>query len=54
MSRFIGNGFVFYGRKNVKVEFPVEEKENYCYINPYGDYPEIINSRFNYLFKNTQ
>ena len=54
MSRFIGNGFVFYGRKNVKVEFPVEEKEKYCYINPYGEYPKIINARFNYLFKNTQ
>ena len=54
MSRFIGNGFVFYGRKNVKNVFPVEEKEKYCYINPYGEYPKLINGKFNYLFKNTQ
>ena len=53
-SRFIGNGFVFFGRKNVPNVFTVEEKENYCYIDPYGDYPKIIDGRFNYLYKNTR
>ena len=53
-SRFIGNGFVFFGRKNVPNVFTVEEKEKYCFIDPYGDYPKIIDGRFNYLFKNTR
>ena len=53
-SRFIGNGFVFYGRRNVLNTFTVEEKEKYCYIDPYGEFPKIINGRFNYLFKNTK
>ena len=53
-SRFIGNGFVFYGRKNVPNIFTVEEKEKYCYIDPYGEFPKIINGRFNYLYKKTQ
>lgn len=53
-SRFIGNGFVFYGRENVPVVFTVEEKEKYCYIDPYGEFPKIIDGRFNYLYKNTK
>ena len=53
-SRFIGNGFVFYGRKNVLNEFTVEEKEKFGYIDPYGEFPKIINGRFNFLFKNTE
>ena len=53
-SRFIGNGFVFYGRKNVPNIFTVEEKEKYCYIDPYGEFPKIIDGRFNYLYKNTK
>ena len=53
-SRFIGNSFVFYGRKNVPNVFTVEEKEKFCYIDPYGEFPKIINGRFNYLFKNTK
>ena len=53
-SRFIGNGFVFYGRENVLNTFTIEEKEKYNYIDPYGKFPEIIDGRFNYLFKNTQ
>ncbi len=53
-SRFMGNGFVFYGRKNVLNTFTVEEKEEYSYIDPYGKFPEIIDGRFNYLFKNIQ
>ena len=53
-SRFIGNGFVFYGRKNVPNIFTVEEKQKYCYIDPYGEFPKIINGRFNYLYKNSQ
>ena len=51
-SRFIGNGFVFYGRRNVPNIFTVEEKEKYCYIDPYGELPNIIDGRFNYLYKN--
>ena len=51
-SRFIGNGFVFFGRRNVINEFPVEEKQKYSYIDPYGEFPKIINGRFNFLFKN--
>lgn len=53
-SRFIGNGFVFFGRRNVLNEFPVEEKQQYSYIDPYGEFPKIINGRFNFLFKNTK
>ena len=53
-SRFIGNGFVFYGRRNVPNIFTVEEKEKYCYIDPYGEFPGIIDGRFNYLYKNTK
>ena len=53
-SRFIGNGFVFYGRRNVPNIFTVEEKEKYCYIDPYGELPKIIDGRFNYLYKNTK
>ena len=53
-SRFIGNSFVFYGRKNVLNTFTIEEKEKYSYIDPYGKFPEIIDGRFNYLYKNTQ
>jgi hypothetical protein len=53
-SRFIGNGFVFYGRKNVLNEFTVEEKQKFGYIDPYGEFPKIINGRFNFLFKNTK
>ena len=53
-SRFIGNGFVFYGRNNVANIFTVEEKEEYCFIDPYGELPKIIDGRFNYLFKNTK
>ena len=53
-SRFIGNGFVFYGRRNVPNIFTVEEKEKYCYIDPYGELPNIIDGRFNYVYKNTK
>lgn len=53
-SRFIGNGFVFYGRRNVPNIFTVEEKEKYCYIDPYGEFPEIFDGRFNYLYKKTK
>ena len=53
-SRFIGNGFVFFGRRNVLNTFTVEEKEKFCYIDPYGEFPKIINGRFNYLYKNTK
>ena len=53
-SRFIGNGFVFYGRKNVPNIFTVEEKEKFGYIDPYGEFPQTFNGRFNYLYKNTQ
>ena len=50
-SRFIGNGFVFYGRKNVLNEFTVEEKEKYGYIDPYGPFPQLLNGRYNYIFE---
>ena len=53
-SRFIGNSFVFYGRQNVPNKFTIEEKEKFCYIDPYGEFPKIIDGRFNYLFKNTK
>ena len=49
-SRFIGNSFVFYGRKNVMNTFTVEEKEKYGYIDPYGAFPELIDGRYNYVF----
>lgn len=54
MARFMGNSFVFFGRKYVKNEFTVEEKRKYDYIEPYGEFPKLIDGRFNYLFKNTQ
>lgn len=50
-SRFLGNGFVFYGRKNVKNTFTIEEKEKYGYIDPYGDFPKLIDGRYNYIFE---
>ena len=51
-SRFIGNGFVFYGRKNVMNTFTIEEKEKFCYIDPYGEFPQLIQGRYNYIFEN--
>ena len=50
-SRFIGNGFVFYGRKNVKNTFTIEEKEKYGYIDPYGPFPKLYDGRYNYIFE---
>ena len=49
-SRFIGNSFVFYGRKNVMNTFTVEDKEKYGYIDPYGPFPELFGGRYNYIF----
>ena len=46
-SRFIGNGFVFYGRKNVMNTFTIEEKEKYGYIDPYGPLPKLYEGRYN-------
>lgn len=51
-ARFIGNGFIFYGRKNNENQFTVEEKRKYDYIEPYGEFPKLIDGRFNYIFKN--
>ena len=51
MSRFIGNAFVFYGRKNVPVEVTVEEKEKLGYIDPYGELPEGKEGRYSYFFE---
>ena len=50
-SRFIGNGFVFYGRKNVMNTFTIEEKEKYGYIDPYGPLPKLYEGRYNYIFE---
>ena len=50
-SRFIGNGFVFYGRKNVDNTFTIEEKEKYGYIDPYGPLPKLYEGRYNYIFE---
>ena len=50
-SRFIGNGFVFYGRKNVMNTFTIEEKEKYDYIDPYGPLPKLYEGRYNYIFE---
>ena len=50
-SRFIGNGFVFYGRKNVMNTFTIEEKEKYGYIDPYGPLPQLLDGRYNYIFE---
>ena len=50
-SRFIGNSYVFYGRKNVMNTFTVEEKEKYCYIDPYGEFPKLVDGRYNYIFE---
>lgn len=51
-SRFIGNGFVFFGRKYVNNTFTVEEKEKYGYIDPYGPFPKLLEGRYNYIFEN--
>ena len=51
-SRFIGNSFVFYGRKNVNNTFTVEEKEKYGYIDPYGPSPKLYYGVYNYIFEN--
>ena len=50
-SRFIGNGFVFYGRKNVNNTFTIEEKEQYGYLDPYGPFPKLYEGRYNYIFE---
>lgn len=52
-ARFMGNAFVFFGRKNIKVTFTIEEKEKYeGYIDPYGKLPEIIDGEYYNIFKN--
>ena len=51
-SRFIGNGLVFYGRKNVMNTFTIEEKEKFGYIDPYGPFPKLLDGRYNYIFEN--
>lgn len=51
ISRFIGNGFIFYARQNVKNDFTVEEKEKYGYIDPYGPAPQLYNGRYNYIYE---
>ena len=50
-SRFIGNGFVFFGRKYLNNTFTVEEKEKYGYIDPYGPFPKLLEGRYNYIFE---
>ena len=52
-SRFIGNGFVFFGRKYVLNTFTIEDKEKYGYIDPYGPFPKLIDGSYNYIFEKT-
>lgn len=52
-ARFMGNAFVFYGRRNVKVTMTIEEKEKYDgYIDPYGKLPELVDGEYYHIFKN--
>lgn len=53
-ARFIGNSFVFFGRKNNGNQLTVEEKKKYDFIEPYEKFPELVNERFNYVFKNNK
>ena len=54
-ARFIGNSFVNYGRVNSFNEMTIEEKKDnkgkFDFIDPYGNFPEFIEGRYQYLFK---
>ena len=54
-ARFIGNSFVNYGRINSFNEMTIEEKKDnkgkFDFIDPYGNFPEFIEGRYQYLFK---
>lgn len=54
-ARFIGNSFVIYGTTNSFNEMTIEEKKDnkgkFDFIDPYGNFPEFIEGRYQYLFK---
>ena len=54
-ARFIGNSFVNYGRVNSYNEMTIEEKKDnrglFDFIDPYGNFPEFVEGRYQYLFK---
>ncbi len=54
-ARFIGNSFVNYGRINSFNEMTIEEKKDnkgkFDFIDPYGNFPEFVEGRYQYLFK---
>ena len=54
-ARFIGNSFVIYGVANSFNEMTIEEKKDnkgkFDFIDPYGNFPEFIEGRYQYLFK---
>ena len=54
-ARFIGNSFVNYGRVNSYNEMTIEEKKGnrglFDFIDPYGNFPEFVEGRYQYLFK---
>ena len=52
-ARFIGNSFVFYGRKYNNNKMEIEEKllnSGFNFIDPYSNYPIYYNERYQYLF----
>ena len=52
-ARFIGNSFVFYGRKYNNNKMEIEEKllnSGFNFIDPYCNYPIYYNERYQYLF----
>ena len=54
-ARFIGNSFVIYGVANSFNEMTIKEKKDnkgkFDFIDPYGNFPEFIEGRYQYLFK---
>lgn len=50
ISRFIGNSLVKHAMQNNRT-MTIEEKKKYNFIDPYKDFPVIINGKYQHIFK---
>ena len=53
MARYMGNSLVEFAMKNNRT-MTIEEKIQFNYIDPYKRYPDVINGKYQHLYKRTK